>query len=123
MFSAAAIVCLALNVYYEARGEPVEGQYAVAFVTLNRAKVSGKSLCEVVNEPQQFSWTMTPQTSPDGPQWLKALIIAKHASAMPDQTKGSLFFHRHDVFPKWRTSYKFTMQIGNHVFYSTIHPS
>src|SRR5882672_6919461 len=32
----ANITCLARNVYFEARGEPLQGQYAVAEVTMNR---------------------------------------------------------------------------------------
>src|SRR5271167_3284274 len=43
--------CLAENVYFEARGEPLEGQYAVAEVTLNRtwAQNFPHTICEVVH--------------------------------------------------------------------------
>ena len=50
--------CLATAVYFEARGEAVEGQLAVARVVMNRA-ASGKyppSWCEVVKQPAQFSF-------------------------------------------------------------------
>src|SRR5882672_3004751 len=53
------IACLARNVYFEARGEPEAGQYAVAEVTMNR-KASGRypnTVCGVVYERQAFSWT------------------------------------------------------------------
>lgn len=52
-------ICLAQTIYYEARGEPLKGQLAVAKVVLNRAKQSkGKySICDIVYLPNQFTWT------------------------------------------------------------------
>lgn len=54
--------CLAENVYHEARGEPAEGRFAVMFTTLSRmlspTKEFPKSVCGVVYQPWQFSWTM-----------------------------------------------------------------
>ena len=51
--------CLALNIYHEARGERVEGQIAVAHVTMNRVNHEKwpSTICEVVYQPKQFSWT------------------------------------------------------------------
>src|SRR5688500_17063686 len=51
------LACLSLNVYPEARGEPDTGQLAVAYVTLNRARLKQMKVCDVVVEPHQFSWT------------------------------------------------------------------
>ncbi|TLZ19962.1 MAG: hypothetical protein E6K26_04220, partial [Gammaproteobacteria bacterium] len=44
--------CLAENIYFEARGEPIAGQYAVAEVTLNRTQAQHfpHTVCEVVHE-------------------------------------------------------------------------
>lgn len=53
------IHCLTEAVYHEARGEPVDGQAAVARVVLNRArfpKEFGNSICGVVYKKNQFSW-------------------------------------------------------------------
>ena len=52
--------CLAANIYYEARGESVKAQKAVAHVTLNRVKSKQypKTVCAVVLQNKQFSWTM-----------------------------------------------------------------
>ena len=50
------ILWLALNIYFEARNQPIEGQYAVAHVTLNRAAQTKRSIKAVVLEPGQFSW-------------------------------------------------------------------
>lgn len=51
--------CLTDNVYHEARGEGAQGQYAVMFSTLGRVldKRYPKSICSVVHQPMQFSWT------------------------------------------------------------------
>src|ERR1700685_59090 len=61
--------CLAENVYFEARGEPLEGQYAVAEVTLNRTRSDHfpHTVCGVVHQTRwdpsrgrfvaDFSWT------------------------------------------------------------------
>ena len=50
--------CIATAVYFEARGESLEGQLAVARVVMNRA-ASGKyppDWCGVVKQPAQFSF-------------------------------------------------------------------
>ena len=56
---AESILCLAMNIYHEARGESIEGQIAVAVVTMNRVKESKwpNTPCEVVWQNKQFSWT------------------------------------------------------------------
>ena len=58
-FMARELKCLKDNVYHEARGEPPEGRYAVIFSTLERAldKRYPKTICGVVHQPWQFSWT------------------------------------------------------------------
>lgn len=57
-----ALTCLAENVYHEARGESVEGQLAVALVTLGRTLFPEypKDVCGVVYQKNQFSWTFDP---------------------------------------------------------------
>ena len=50
--------CLALNIYHEARGEPLIGQLAVVNVTIKRHQDSpGSSICSIVYSPNQFKWT------------------------------------------------------------------
>lgn len=53
----AAMLCMALNVYHEARSEPLAGQAAIALVTMNRVAHSGLDVCQVVYQRKQFSWT------------------------------------------------------------------
>ena len=57
-----ALMCLALNIYFEARSEPIQGQIAIAEVTLNRVASANfpNDVCSVVlqdnNSGCQFSW-------------------------------------------------------------------
>ena len=65
MLSAAAM-CLAINLWYEARGEGINGMFAVAEVTERRVVLPAwpDSHCEVVYQPWQFSWTLEPAAPP-----------------------------------------------------------
>lgn len=58
-FTSDELQCLTRNVYHEARGESVRGKYAVMFATLERAldKNYPNSICGVVHQRHQFSWT------------------------------------------------------------------
>jgi spore germination cell wall hydrolase CwlJ-like protein len=124
--------CLAQNVYFEARGEPVEGQYAVAEVTLNRTRAEHfpHTVCGVVHEMRwdpgrrrpvaDFSWTELGGLSPqDGPAWKRAMAVANaayddlHDPVVP----GALFYHATSIKPGWAKTKKAIATIGNHVFY------
>lgn len=124
--------CLAENIYFEARGEPIDGQYAVAEVTLNRTRAQyfPHTICGVVHQVRwdpgrrrlvgDFSWTQLGDLSPgDGPAWKRAMAVAsaayddQHDSIVP----GALFYHAKSVRPGWASSRKEIATIGNHVFY------
>lgn len=129
MDGATALLCLALNVYFESRGEPVEGQYAVAMVTLNRAKQSGQDICSTVFAPKQFSWTeqyssggvILPEHRPRGSRWLQARLVAANAFSLHangvDTIHGATHFHADYVAPAWKEQLQKVKQIGTHVFY------
>lgn len=129
---AADLQCLAENIYFEARGEPLEGQYAVAEVTLNRTHAPNfpHTICEVVHETRwdpnrrrfvaDFSWTELGALSPqDGPAWKQAMVVASaayddlHSSVVP----GALFYHATSVRPGWSKTRRVVGTIGNHTFY------
>lgn len=116
-----AIMCLALNIYHEARGEPVDGQIAVAMVTMNRAQWETHEVCPVVYAPRQFSWTGSKKVSPQKEPlaWARAQKIARKvlAGEHRDKTQGATHFHSREVRPVWRHSLKRTAHIGKHVFY------
>lgn len=125
---------MALNVYWESRGEPIDGQYGVANVTLNRAKTPD-NVCQVVVEKRQFSWVGSlvenddgqPRLKPAGypkdkQAWRLAWRIANDVINNPryDFTKGSTHFHTTNASPQWRHSATRTMQLGSHIFYRMI---
>jgi spore germination cell wall hydrolase CwlJ-like protein len=129
---ASDLECLAENVYFEARGEPLEGQYAVAEVTLNRTRAEHfpHTVCGVVHEARwnsgrgrfvaDFSWTELEGLSPQNdPAWKQALAVANaayedlHEPLVP----GALYYHALSVHPAWSKSRKTVATIGKHVFY------
>lgn len=116
----AAILCLAMNVYYEARGEGHWGRVAVAHVTLNRAQTPEK-VCPTVYSPAQFSWTARVGMVPrDQKAWRDALSVAQRvlAGTTWDVTGGATHFHHTKVRPRWAKRLVKSTQIGNHIFYS-----
>jgi spore germination cell wall hydrolase CwlJ-like protein len=109
--------CLIDNVYYEARGETLKGQVLVARVTLNRTKHKNfpDTICGVVYQPYQFSWTqlkILPTPNPE--RWQ---VAAKAAYLGSFSNSKALYFHNMTVQPEWSYSKQFLLSEGNHVFY------
>ena len=116
--------CLALNIYHEARGERVEGQIAVAHVTMNRVNHEKwpSTICEVVYQPKQFSWThlIKQQTPQEYRSWRSAKIIARDVMIgnVVDPTMGAVYYHANYVNPNWAEYVDLSKVIGNHLFYT-----
>jgi spore germination cell wall hydrolase CwlJ-like protein len=116
--------CLATAVYFEARGESLEGQLAVAHVVMNRA-TSGRyppDWCSVVKQPAQFSFVRHgefPQADTNSEAWKKAEAIAELAAAniVPSVGTDVLWYHADYVAPAWRHNLQEVEQIGAHIFY------
>lgn len=111
--------CLATAVYFEARGEPMEGQLAVAQTILNRVE-SGRyapTVCGVINQPRQFSYDRT-RTPRAGQDWETAQAIAHIAmeDMWQEVAPRAVSFHARRVSPKWAGKTR-VATIGNHVFY------
>jgi spore germination cell wall hydrolase CwlJ-like protein len=126
--------CLARNVFYEANGEPMEGQMAVAQVTVNRAR-SGlfpRDLCAVVAQTTyaddktkvcQFSWMCdskfdkTRVIDQNNESYVAARRVYLENQRVASLGNDTLYFHRFDVKinPNW--PHHIVEQIGNHVFY------
>jgi len=115
------IICLAKNIYHEARGEPLHGQVAVAQVTINRLHTGkyGNSICDVVYKPRQFSWTQIPQRIHDSKAWETSMLIASAAltNSLPASKLSALYFHTRQVDPAWNKNKQIEQVIGNHIFY------
>ena len=117
------LVCLAENIYHEARGESLQGQIAVAQVTVNRVS-SGKfqnTVCKTVYAPSQFSWTRNKRKAvKDSKAWQASLDIARvvlsQSITLPDFQ--ALYFHTKQVRPSWANRLTVVAVINNHIFYS-----
>lgn len=127
------LLCLARNIYFEARGEPPAGQYAVAEVTMNRL-ASGRypdTVCGVVYQKNwdpirkryvgAFSWTELDELPPlAGEEWLRALKIAEsvyYGREEPVLQGNALFYHATWIKPDWAHGKRQIARIGGHVFY------
>lgn len=131
--SASDMRCLAMNVYWESRGQPLAGQAAVAHVTLNRVGVQGfaSSVCAVVGQGRregrcQFGWMCQSgraTLADDDPAWRLAEKVARQAAAGgPDPTRGAHYFHPVGERPAWvRGRYGHKVVIGRHVFFTLRH--
>ena len=134
MLLTTAALCMALNVYWESRSEPLVGQHAVAQVTFNRAGRDPDKVCGEVFKPKQFSWANSltsvkgaeraaraPKFMPkEDKAWTLAKSIAMHTVAghIKDFTKGATHYHTKAVRPIWRKEFTLVAVIGNHRFYA-----
>jgi len=126
----AAEKCLAEAVYFEARGEEVRGQIAVAQVIMNRA-FSGKypnSVCGVVYQNKyrhlacQFTFACDniPDVIREPDMWERAKKISK---AMLDgliwlpEVGKSTHYHAYYVHPSWVSEMTKIWKFGVHTFY------
>jgi N-acetylmuramoyl-L-alanine amidase len=139
--------CLASALYHEARGEPVEGQIAVALTIINRATSSAypPTICGVVYQNShrynkcQFSYTCDRRS--DLPRNLGVFSRMQRLSEKiltmvqkTDEAKQSglinlsptianaLFathYHRHDVAPSWSKKLQVVVRVGDHVFFKS----
>lgn len=126
------LTCLAKNVYYEARGEPLEGQFGVAEVTMNRVLDPRypETVCEVVYQQRwdyirkrhvsAFSWTeFDTVEEPQGREWTIAKSVADAAfhGRRTQTLQGAVHFHATHIQPSWSQGKEPVARIGRHMFY------
>lgn len=117
--------CLALNIYHEARGETEKGKLAVAAVTMNRvkAKYYPDTVCEVVWQTKQFSWTGLKtkyHAVKDIKAWINAIEIAQlfiDGGNWPGVGQAT-HYHTVAVSPNWKDDDQLVGKVGNHLFYT-----
>lgn len=130
--SKSEFICLALNDYFEARGESLPGRLAVAKVVVNRAmdRRYPANICSVIKQNKarvmhrcQFSWycdgrSDTPYNTVAWKRSLKlAAAVLQKDSSMADPTGGALWYHATFVHPKWADNLEVTSVVGGHIFY------
>lgn len=120
--------CLALSLYWEARGEGRRGMIAVGWTILNRVRSEDfpATPCAVVFQggerpPCEFSWWCDGRSDRPREQhsWHRALVIAAELllDPPPDPTDGSLYYHSTSTRSAWHLRHVRTARIGRHVFY------
>jgi spore germination cell wall hydrolase CwlJ-like protein len=122
--------CLATAVYFEARGESLKGQKAVAEVILKRTRQPGrpKTVCGVVYEGSrrstgcQFSFTCDgiADVVRDRAAWTRAKRAARavlRTGGRARYSRGATHYHANYVYPYWASSMRRVARIGTHVFY------
>jgi N-acetylmuramoyl-L-alanine amidase len=121
----AALICLATNIFHEARGESVIGQYAVAQVTMRRAGGDPARVCKEVYRPYQFSWTTDgkphpERIHPDAFEKAKRIASIVLTNRMPlDFSNGATHYHAKHVRPSWSRVFSRTAEVGAHIFYKS----
>lgn len=133
----AALVCLALNTYHEARDQPFIGQVAVAQVVMNRVRDDRypNNPCDVIKQGPTYSWAEDYPVrhrcqfswycdgKSDKPRDTKAYEQAKmiahgvYYGNLDDFVEGATHYHAHYVYPEWAKSKTRTVRIDDHIFY------
>mgnify|MGYP000197503153 CR=1 FL=1 len=135
-----SLMCLALNVYHEAKNQSFIGQVAVAQVVMNRVKDTRypNTVCDVVKQgltykwkPSlpiknrcQFSWYCDGKSDkPDDEYaWAYAQMVAADVlrGEVPDFTGGSTHYHAYYVKPYWADMMLYQGDFGSHYFFREI---
>jgi len=133
----AAVLCMAMNIYHEARGEPLAGQIGVAHSVLNRvadlrypstvcgvvkqAKYHGWDMDTPIRNQCQYSWFCDGKSDhpQDGKAMLEATILAQyvlHGDSI-DIIEGATHYHADYVHPYWADHMEITVKLGSHIYY------
>lgn len=135
MFS--ALACMAVAIYFEARAEPIVGQFAVANVIMNRVwdKRYPDEICEVVKQGKLYSkptgkvvinqcqFSFYCDGKSDSPEDMEAFQVAIEisrniqAGVWYDPTEGATHYHSIEITPVWAKTKTRVVRIENHVFY------
>tara|TARA_Y100000114_G_C11696888_1_gene296459 strand:- start:390 stop:812 length:423 start_codon:yes stop_codon:yes gene_type:complete len=132
-----AVVCLAMNIYFEARNQSFIGQVAVAQVVMHRVydERFPNNVCDVVYQGERYSWnTDIPVRNrcqfswfcdgksdkpTDAMAWERSLLVASgvYGGGSYDTVSGATHYHSVDVLPSWSESKQYIVRIDDHIFY------
>ena len=131
------LACMATAIYFEARGEPMVGQVAVAQVIMSRVydERYPDTICDVVKQGYYYSWDKTipirdkcqfsfwcdgkPETIKDEDAYFWATEVAQAVmvGTLYDTTQGATHYHAYYVQPSWSKKFTRTVRINDHIFY------
>ena len=133
-----AFMCMALNIYHEAKNQSMLGQIAVGQVVMNRVEDTRfpDNVCDVVTQAVtykgtdkpvlhkcQFSWFCDGQKDAplyDSKEWWNAeeyASIVLSGTIVLDVTEGATHYHATYVRPAWSKTKTRTTRIDRHIFY------
>tara|TARA_R100000234_G_scaffold112089_1_gene85490 strand:- start:1763 stop:2221 length:459 start_codon:yes stop_codon:yes gene_type:complete len=124
-----ALLCLSANIYFEARGEDIAGQIAIAEVTMNRVSSENypNDICQVVLQQNsdgcQFSWWCDnkPDIVQDDFAFQRAKALAemylKNGEYISVVGGEVTHYHTRNVSPYWKKDFEWVISLGNHIFY------
>ena len=125
-----SIVWMTLNVYFEARGEPLRGKMDIVHVVHNRARLRKQTIKEVITASKQFSWV-----NPDAKvqdimsneglvmdliRCAKAVYLAEQ-ERLHWEDRGMIdhYFNPGVVVPPWAAGLRYVREVKNHAFYTS----
>ena len=131
------LACMATAIYFEARGEPMVGQVAVAQVIMSRVNDERypDTVFDVVKQGYYYSWDKTipirdkcqfsfwcdgkPETIKDEDAYFWATEVAQAVmvGTLYDTTQGATHYHAYYVQPSWSKKFTRTVRINDHIFY------
>ena len=131
------LACMATAIYFEARGEPMVGQVAVAQVIMSRVNDERypDTVCDVVKQGYYYSWDKTipirdkcqfsfwcdgkPENIKDEDAYFWATEVAQAVmvGTLYDTTQGATHYHAYYVQPSWSKKFTRTVRINDHIFY------
>ena len=138
-----SMICLALNVYHEAKNQSFIGQVAVAQVVMNRVKDNRypNNICDVVKQGLTYKWKPSlPIKNRCQFSWycdgknddvknkrayresdkIAFLAIESYNAIKTkglDITEGARYYHTYAVSPRWSKTFPKVGRIGDHIFY------
>lgn len=125
----AGLKCLSEALYFEARGESVKGQFAVAEVILNRVASPAypDDVCAVITQGTgrkyqcQFTYTCDGHPEkirePDAFEQVSKVAYVSLKGVAEPLTDGATHYHTKHVSPSWARKFPRTATIGVHHFY------
>jgi N-acetylmuramoyl-L-alanine amidase len=121
------VLWLSLALFYEARGEPIQCQIDVSRVILERSRLSGSSVQDVILSPNQFPWVkdvfqgqvLRPESRPNrqSAAWIQVEQSAIKSLYLDDWTKATHFHATYIPKPASWSKLAVTHKCGNHIFY------
>ena len=111
------LLCLALTIFLEARGEPVNGQYQVGAVILNRvhSEEYPDSVCEVVGQPNQFATEIKEKGTPQEVATAAFVAVDLYYNYLPN-AEVLWFYDPDEANPDWAKRLEPAFEVGNHLF-------